>query len=372
MGSPLRVLHAVVNMNRGGAEMLIMNAYRNIDRSKVQFDFLTSKEGEFDQEIRSLGGTIYKIPYISESGHIKYLRDLHTFFKKHNNYKVVHSHMDRMSGLVLRVAKAEGVAVRIAHSHNTRSEGNGAVRLYKWYAGHFIKQNATHLMACSTDAAKWLFKKSGTAEILKNAIETERFVFSIKTKKQIRTELNIRDEAFVLGHVGRFNKQKNHSFLIDLFAQFQKEDKNSILILVGEGPLRNGIEKKVRDFQLEERVIILGPRSDIHLLLQAFDIFLFPSLHEGIPVSLIEAQAAGLPCVISDVISKEADLHLGLVEFAALNDHADWAEKLKKIKETNLNRVSDAETIAGQGYDIQKTASRLEQFYLDKIGGDSG
>jgi glycosyltransferase involved in cell wall biosynthesis len=301
---PLRILHVVVNMNRGGAETLIMNMYRHINRNKVQFDFLTCKEGVFDKEIIKMGGTIHRIPYISDVGHFKYQKVLEKFFLEHH-YKIVHSHMDKMSGFVLLAARKAGIPIRISHSHNTSSEGGVAARAYKWYAGQFILSNATNLFACSNEAAQWLFqKKSNSTKILKNGIESKKFVFSRKLRKQVRNELELADDSFVLGHVGRFNHQKNHSFLIDLFYQYSKINPQAILLLVGDGTLKQEIERKVADLYLTEKVILLGVREDINRILQAFDVFVFPSLHEGLPVSLIEAQAAGLPCVISDVISQ--------------------------------------------------------------------
>lgn len=339
MGTPLRVLHVVVNMNRGGAETLIMNLYRNIDRSKVQFDFLTCKEGVFDEEIVKLGGKVHRIPYVTDVGHRGYIKALNTFFSSHPQYKIVHSHMDKMSGLVLRSAKKARVPVRIAHSHNTSSEGGATAKIYKWYAGKSIGTCATHLLACSNAAARWLFAdKADTAKILKNGIDCDRFLFRPEIRKQVRKELQIEQEAFVIGHVGRFAYQKNHTYLIDLFAQLTQFRPNSILLLAGEGPLRLEMEKKVKDLNMENHIRFLGVRSDIERILQAFDVFVFPSIHEGLPVTLVEAQGVGLPCIISDAITKEVDLGMNLVEHVPLADKMAWIEKMKNIEISNFPR----------------------------------
>lgn len=369
MGSPIRILHVVVNMNRGGAETLIMNLYRNIDKEKVQFDFLTSKEGVFDKEILQLGGRIHRIPYISDVGHFKYIRAMNSFFDKNSHYKIVHSHLDKMSGFVLRAAKKAGIPYRISHSHNTSSEGGRLARMYKWYAGQFIHRNATDLFACSSEAAKWLFnKRYSSTKILKNGIESYKFFFSEGIRKQVRNELGVDEESFVLGHVGRFFEQKNHSFLIDVFHQYNKINHKSLLLLAGDGILRPFIEKKVTDLGLTEKVKFIGIRNDIHRILQAFDVFVFPSVHEGLPVTLIEAQAAGLPCLISDTISKEADLQMDLIHYSSLNDMSEWINRLKDIASNPAIRKINLNSISKQGYDVKEAVDNIEKFYI-RISG---
>ncbi|MCY9660261.1 glycosyltransferase family 1 protein [Paenibacillus chondroitinus] len=365
MGDPIRILQVVVNMNRGGAETLLMNLYRNMDRSKVQFDFLTSKPGVFDAEIEEMGGRIHRIPYVSEIGHTKYMQALEHFFETHPQYQIVHAHMDKMSGFVLRAAKKAGAPVRIAHSHNTSSEGGVAARAYKWVAGTFISSCATHFVACSNKAAKWLFaNKVNKAMILKNGIESEKFAFSPEVREQVRQELGLSSESYVLGHVGRFAHQKNHSFLIDIFAQLHQEKPNAVLILAGDGPLRAEIEKKVEALHLQDKVKFLGVRSDITRLLQAFDMFVFPSLHEGLPVTLIEAQGAGLPCLISDKITQEVDMGIQLVERISLENKSVWIERINSVIARNLPRHIPSFSLSNNGYDIKNSASWTEGFYL--------
>ncbi|WP_413307788.1 glycosyltransferase family 1 protein [Bacillus sp. 1P10SD] len=367
MGSPLRVLHVVVNMNRGGAETLIMNLYKNIDRSKVQFDFLTCKEGLFDEEIQQMGGTIHRIPYITDIGHFKYVEELNRFFNEHNYYKIVHSHMDKMSGLILNAAKKTGIPIRISHSHNTSSEGSFPVRFYKWVIGCNVLGNSTNLFACSREAADWLFqKKSDNAKILKNGIEYKKFSFSPEVRNEVRKELNLNNH-FIMGHVGRFNQQKNHSFLIDIFTEVNKRNKESMLLLIGDGPLRGEIEKKVIALGLQENVIFLGIRNDINHILQAFDVFVFPSFHEGLPVSIVEAQGAGLPCVISNVISEEVDLGLNLICFESIKNTPEaWARKV--LEQRKIRSANPSKKIQEKGFDISITAVWLEKYYLELVG----
>ncbi|MDR6121920.1 glycosyltransferase involved in cell wall biosynthesis [Bacillus sp. SLBN-46] len=365
MSKPIRVLHVVVNMNRGGAETLLMNLYRNIDRSKIQFDFLTCKEGVFDQEIKELGGTIHRIPYINEVGHFSYIKALNNFFSTYNDYTIVHSHLNRMSGVVVRAAKKFGIRYCISHSHNTGGEGGVLSKAYKWYSGLFIPYHSDYTFACSEAAAKWLFgSKSNQAKLLKNGIEPEMFTFSSDIRMRIRQELGI-DDQIVFGHVGRFTKQKNHKFLVEIFAEFVKRKPNSILLLCGDGVLRNDIEKRVCELNIQDKVKFLGVRSDINQLLQAFDLFLFPSLHEGLPVTLIEAQAAGIPCLISDEITDEVDLGLGLMKFLNLSSKDLWAAELEKMTVEKIQRhTSKINMLRDSGYDIKNTATWLQDFYL--------
>ncbi|MEC0264419.1 glycosyltransferase family 1 protein [Paenibacillus anseongense] len=368
MGDPIRILQVVVNMNRGGAETLLMNLYRNVDRSKVQFDFLTSKPGVFDAEIVEMGGRIHRIPYVSDIGHTKYMQALEHFFETHPHYQIVHAHMDKMSGFVLRAAKKAGAPVRIAHSHNTSSEGGLAARAYKWVAGTFISSCATHFVACSNKAAKWLFaNKVNKAMILKNGIESEKFAFSPEVREQVRQELGLSSESYVLGHVGRFAHQKNHSFLIDIFAKLHQEKPNAVLILAGDGPLRAEIEQKVEALHLHGKVKFLGVRSDITYLLQAFDLFVFPSWHEGFGIAAIEAQVAGLPCILSNVIPREADVGMQLVDFLPLSNKEIWVNKIKSIIEKDTSRLEFSGVFKSSEYEIKNTAEWAEGFYLSVV-----
>ncbi|MNZ76275.1 putative glycosyltransferase EpsF [compost metagenome] len=364
MGSPIRVLHAVVNMNRGGAETLLMNLYRHIDRTKVQFDFLTCKPGVFDDEIQRLGGVIHRIPHITESGHRGFVQSLHQFFQSNSSYRAVHSHMDKMSGLVLHAAKKASIPIRIAHSHNTRSEGSFLARVYKWYAGLHIKTSATNHVACSNAAARWLFGgKASSALILQNGIACEQFAFSEPVRSELRSELGLSDDTLAIGHVGRFAHQKNHMQLLELFKDVERRRKNSLLLLAGEGPLRKAVERQAEQLGIADKVRFLGVRSDIDCLLQAFDVFVFPSHHEGLPVTLIEAQGAGLPCIISDQITREVDLGIGLVDFFPLKEQAIGVNQILAAADKS-SRVIPADALARKGYDIKQTAKMAAHYYF--------
>ncbi|RDW20402.1 glycosyltransferase family 1 protein [Oceanobacillus chungangensis] len=365
MGGPVRVLHVVVNMNRGGAETLIMNLYRNMDLEKVQFDFLTCKEGVFDQEIINMGGKVHRISYVTEVGHSGYIRELKEFFKKHPEYTIVHSHMDKMSGLVLNAAAKADIPVRIAHSHNTSSEGGIASKVYKWYAGNHITSSATHLYACSEAAANWLFRnKSKMATILNNGIEADKFRFSKENRHAIRESLGIEKDALILGHVGRFAYQKNHSYLLNIFEGVKHRIPNAYLLLAGDGPLKEKVMAKSSELYLDKNVKFLGIREDIDALLQAFDMFIFPSIHEGLPVTLIEAQGAGLPCVISDNITKEVDLGMGLVHSISLQNKGLWINKISNLAKNLPLRESNEDVLLQKGFDIRKTADITQTAYL--------
>ncbi|MEH7444053.1 glycosyltransferase family 1 protein [Bacillus sp. JJ1122] len=370
MGSPIRVLHVVVNMNRGGAETLLMNLYRNIDRSKIQFDFLTCKEGVFDQEIIELGGKVHRIPYITEVGHSEYIRALKLFFSENPNYKIVHSHMDKMSGFPLRAAKQAGIPVRIAHSHSTRSEGGIIASTYKWFAGNMITKYATNFVACSKEAADWLFKHdSKQALILKNGIQSDKFQFSMKKRKENRDKLEVPIDHFAIGHVGRFSAPKNHFFLLEIFKDFLVLNENAILLLVGDGPLLPEVKKKAEEMELSSKVKFLGNRDDVDCVLQTLDLFLFPSLFEGFPVSVMEAQGSGIPCLISDCITKDVDLGSELLNFLPLKNKKAWLDKMMVIKNKGFNRNSHAHLlISKNGYDIKSTSKHIQTFYTTITG----
>ena len=368
MDSPIRVLHVVVNMNRGGAETLIMNLYRNVDSSRIQFDFLTCKPGVFDAEIKEMGGRIHRIPYLSEVGPSKYRALLKEFFLSHPEYKILHSHLDKMSGLVCKVAKMSGVPIRIAHSHNTESEGNRIIKLYKWYLGTQIRSSATHYAACSKKAAAWLFGKSAVqANIIKNGVESTSFLFTETRRSSVRQKLNLADDELAIGHIGRFHLQKNHMFLIKVFTELLKYYPKAKLILVGDGPLQSRIERLAVKKGIRNRVFFLGIRDDIPELLQAFDLMLFPSFHEGLPVTIIEAQAAGLPCILSEHITQEVDLGIQLIRYARLSDMEEWLSKILYYTNRPLKREIPESTLAVTGYDIRLTAKWINRFYSNLV-----
>lgn len=355
----IRILHVVTHMNRGGLETMIMNYYRNIDREKIQFDFLVHRQenADYDEEILSMGGEIYRISRLNPFDR-SYRKELETFFEQHKEYQTVHVHQDCMSSIILKAAKKCGVKVRIAHSHSSSQDKDIKYPIKLIYR-YFIPKYATHLMACSDAAGKWMFR-SAKFEIINNAIDSKMYSFDEVKRKNIREKLEIQSDEFLIGHVGRFCYPKNHHFLIDIFKKVNRKVPAKLL-LVGEGELRPEIEEKVEKLGLKEQVIFTGLRSDVSDLLQAMDVFVFPSHYEGLPVTLIEAQAAGLPCLISDGVPIECK-KTGLVEQKLLSRSADeWAEDILKLK--IIPRRNMYQDIVKAGYDIQENARRLSKIY---------
>lgn len=366
MFDPIRILHVIGIMNRGGAETMIMNYYRHIDRNKVQFDFVenTDKVAVFDDEIKALGGRIYRCPHYNGKNHFVYVNWWKTFFKNHvDEYPIVHGHLGSTAAIYLSVTKKYG-AYTIAHSH---SAGGGSI-MYRAFA-YPTRYVADHFFACSRDAGISRYgKKAGSdvarCQVVNNAIDTRMFAFNSEKAQYIRNTLHIESDSLVVGHVGRFSPPKNHSYLIDIFAEVHKREPNSVLLLVGDGDGRKNIEKKVRSLGLEDSVIFTGVRSDVSDLLQAMDVFVFPSLYEGLGIVNIEAQAAGLPCFISDKVPKECII-TDLVKSIPLGaPPKTWADEILSAK--NVQRKNTGELIIKAGYDIEENAKRLQDYYMEQ------
>lgn len=362
MSEPIRVLQIVTTMNRGGLETMLMNYYRNIDRSKIQFDFLEhrSEESDYDQEIMSLGGKIYRISTLNPFSST-YRKELKQFFKNHPEYKIVHCHLDCMSSIPLSYAKKAGIEVRIAHSHSSSQDKNIKFLLKTFYKRR-ISNVATHLFACGDKAGKWMFGNSNFS-VINNAINTKDFVFNQDMSKKVREKLGLQNK-FVIGHVGRFNEPKNHTFIIDIFKELVSINDNARLLLVGEGNLKNEIEKKVNELGLSKYVIFYGKCDCVNEIMQAFDIFLFPSLYEGLPVTMVEAQASGLKCFISNKVPKECIMSNN-VEVLSLDDSSKkWANNINKYSNGYI-RKNMLKSISDNGFDIEKNVKGLEVFYLN-------
>ena len=367
MDEPIRVLHVIGIMNRGGAETMIMNLYRNIDRNKVQFDFVenSSEPAAFDEEILSLGGKIYRCPHYNGKNHFAYVKWWNTFFQKHSGeYPIVHGHLGSTAAIYLSVAKKHG-AYTIAHSH---SAGSGSA-MYRMFA-YPTRYIADKFFACSKDAGisrygKTVGNDSVRCQVLNNAIDARRFSFNQETRKQVRSELHIAENAIVIGHVGRFVEAKNHLFLIDVFADIRKRDPNAVLLLIGDGERRAEIQAAIAEKHLDDAVILTGVRSNVWDFYQAMDVFVFPSVYEGLPVSLVEAQAAGLPCCVSSNVPKDSAI-TDLVQFISLEDRSEkWAEiALRSVKTSRPDMLSE---IQNAGFDVISTANWLENFYLNVV-----
>lgn len=361
MTTPIRVLHVVTHMNRGGLETMIMNYYRHIDRNKVQFDFLTHRDGEkdYDGEIEKYGGRIYHLPLLNPFSK-NYLNQLDQFFDQHREYKIVHSHLDCMSAYPLKAAKKYGVPVRIAHSHTT-SQKKDIKYWIKLYSKRMIPKYATDLFACSENAGRWMFGKEKFI-VIKNAIDTKKYIYNEDIARIKRKELGVSDR-FVIGHVGSFNYPKNHEFLVDVFSEVHKKNNSSILLLVGMGELEEKIKDKVHKLNLDSDVIFLGVRSDIPDILQAMDVFVFPSMYEGLPVALVEAQASGLPCIVSDRVTEEIAITKEVLYLSLDERKQKWADI---ILSQNLKRKNEYERIKKTNFDIDANARWLEKYYIKK------
>lgn len=370
----LRVLQIVTYMEKGGIENMLMNLYRRIDREKVQFDFLihVEKRAEFEDEIGQLGGRIFRVPERNLLNPGAYFKALDAFFREHPEYTIVHSHMDEQSAYTLRFAKKNGVPVRIAHSHTSDRRG-GIKGMIKAFCKANINGVCTDRFACGEKAGRYLFGDEafdkGLVTVLKNGIDCDRFRFCEEKRNEIRAKFGL-GASFVIGHVGRFDEYKNQGFLVDVFAQLRKSGVDAKLMLLGEGNLVAETKKKVNRLGLTDSVVFAGVVSDVDTYLNAMDVFVFPSVYEGLPLTLIEAQANGLRIFASDAVSEESDV-TGRIRFLPLALGAkQWAFAI--MKEMPFARADTVQAIKDAGYDASSSAKQLEKFYLEKASGLEG
>ena len=359
--APIRVLQVVTHMDRGGLETMQMNYYRHMDHEKVQFDFLAHRQerAAYDDEIEALGGKIYRLPRLvpwSKS----YLAALNQFFADHPDYKVVHVHQDCLSSVILKVAAQNNVPVRVAHSHSANQDKNLKYPIKLWYK-RGIPKYATNLFACGKGAGDWMF--GGVSyQIINNAIEVAAYTYNPTKRQEMRRQLGLENE-FTIGHVGRFNQPKNHPFLLAIFAVLMKKEPSAVLLLVGGGEDMPKIQAKARELGIADHVRFLGVRSDVADLMHAMDVFTFPSLYEGLPVTMVEAQAAGLPCIISDKVPSECILTEELVDVMPLSAGTEaWANAI--LEKRNTPRIDRSAEITARGFNITTEAVKLQEFYL--------
>lgn len=366
MTEPLRVLQVMTSLDRGGMETMTMNFYRNIDRTRVQFDFLLHRdeEGDYEAEARSLGARIFRVPRQNPLSR-NYWRALDHFFVCHP-YKIVHVQLDCMSALPLAVARRHGSAVRIAHSHNSQQDRDYKYPL-KLVCKRFIRREATDLFACGVEAGRWMF---GTDDftVVRNAIDVGAYTFDENRRERVRGALGIAPSATVIGHVGRFSPAKNHAFILDVFAETLKLRSDSVLVLVGDGELRAEAERRAEALDISSKVHFLGVRSDVASLMQSMDVFLMPSRYEGLPLVLVEAQASGLPCVISSRIPSDCDLRGSSIARLSLDSPVtEWAAMVAGASGKTA-RSNGVEIVSRAGFDAREVASWLGSFYLDRAG----
>ena len=366
MTQPIRILQVIGRMNRGGAESMIMNIYRKIDRTKIQFDFVVHTDSicDFDDEIKSLGGEIYNCPRFTGTNIVSYIKFWNEFFKEHREYKIIHGHIGSSASIYLKIAKKKGLFT-IAHSHRGGFDTGIKGTMYRVfsYPTRFI---ADYFFACSESAGisrygKRVVNNKTIFSVLKNAIDVNQYVFSEEIRYKKRKELNL-ENKFVIGHVGRFDKAKNQEYLVEIFRLIAEKQKNVMLLLIGDGELKSYIIEKVKNYGLEDRVIFTGVRSDVNELLQAMDIFVFPSIYEGLPVTVIEAQAAGLLCIISDTITDEVCITPLVQKLPIGKGPIAWAKNIELLNKNIHENFSSK--IKNCGYDINTSVLSLEKFYL--------
>lgn len=375
--SPLRVLVLDTVMDRGGAETMMMNYLRHFDREQVTYDFLVNRDyhAAYEDEIEALGGRIYRMCPMYPQYFGRYKREFRAFLQQHPEYQIIHSNLEERSYFPLRIAAEQGIPVRIAHAHN-RPVGFDLKSIFREYFRMRLPKYVTHMFACGTEAGDWLFGEKNRDKVIqqRNAIDTAVYRYDPSLAAQVRAEFGVTDpDTFVLGHVGRFFPQKNHTFLIDIFAEVHKQCPNSVLWLVGGGELndelKNQIKAKVEGLGLSDAVRFFGVRDDVNRLLQGMDSFILPSLYEGLPVTMIEAQASGLPCTISDRVPRQCDV-TGNVQIIGLDEPpAAWAKRILDQHATyaGTDRASGADAVAHAGFDITSNAECLQKFYLDAL-----
>lgn len=373
MNEPIRILNLFTIMNRGGAETMVMNYYRAIDKSKIQFDFMVHRQerGAYDDEIEAMGGRIFRMCPIYPQNLFRYQQMLGEFFDNHPEYQILHSHMSELGYFAFKEAIRHQVPVRICHAH---SSPNFKIETFKEklkvlpreILARGMRKLSTDFFVCSKIAGDWLFGKKNESRfiMMNNAVNAASFAYDKETADIIKTEMKWGDKI-VVGHVGRFIVPKNHSFLIDIFQQFHAKHPQSILVLVGDGDQRENICNKIKKLNLEDSIILLGFRSDTANLYKAFDIFVFPSLYEGLPVSLVEAQSAGLSCIVSDTISTQARI-LPNYSILSLKDSLEvWVNEMEK--HLNDKREDTTGNIKKAKFDIYSNAEWLTNLYLNKL-----
>lgn len=370
-----RVLQIMGGLKRGGLETFAMNIYRSIDRSEIQFDFLLTQVagGNYEEEAKSLGANIYYIPPRNK-GYKAYHKALDDFFSKHHDYIAIHEHISSLTSIdPAYYAKKYGIPVRIFHSHSSSIQKS--LRLH-WVHTilHYLNKPkvhsyATHYLGCSDKALDWMYKYTGVrskALMVNNGINCEQYAYNKIIRAEVRKEFGIGDANFVIGHVGRFIPLKNQVFLVDILSELHRSMPSAKLLLVGEGDTMDEIKTKVSDKGLEKSVIFTGVRSDVARLMQAMDIFVMPSWFEGLPVSIVEAQAAGLPVVASDTISYDSDL-TGTILFKSIKDSAeDWSKCIVEWKEKN-GRPNNIEKLKKAGFDSKTTVKQLVNIYIGNV-----
>ncbi|WP_226678634.1 glycosyltransferase family 1 protein [Mesobacillus jeotgali] len=359
-------------MDRGGAETLLMNVYRNLDRSKLQFDFVThrSDKGNFDDEIRQLGGKIYKVPSLGNVGPVSYVKNLVRIMSS-KSYIAVHSHTDYQSGFPVLAAKIAGIPHRICHSHSNNWPMNESFKQKLLLKGlqSIIKFSATQYCSCSQEAGAFLFGQKAVnnnqVTILKNGIDLSQYLDETITKTSVIRELGLNQDTKIIGHVGKFSRSKNQLFILKVLKELVNKDKGYVALLVGDGPLKEKLEHEAENMGLSKHVRFLGVRSDIPRLMKAFDVFIFPSIFEGFGIVTVEAQISGTPCIMSDSIPVSTDMGLGLVKYLKLEENPEkWGEEVERaINMQKPEKDTLVKALSEKGFSIQQNIEEWMKLY---------
>ena len=372
MNEQVKVLYFVDRMLRGGIQSLVIDWVSRFDKNKIHVDFLLLDDGtkyELEDDLKKLGCNVYKLSGMwirKPTDFIKYSKMLDDFFKEHNDYKVVHLNSSSKNYMVLKYAKKYNIPIRIAHSHNIDFQTtNKAKKIIGNLFKPLLIKYATDYFACSEIAGEWLFGKkiikSNKFKVIHNAIDYEKFKYNEKIRKEFRKKLNISDSDIVIGHVGRFTTQKNHDYLIDIFYECYKRNNNYKLLLVGTGEKEQYIKQKIKNLNIEKKVIFAGFRTDVNKMMQAMDLFVFPSLYEGLGLVLIEAQANGLECLTSKKVVPNEAKATSLLTFINLDEKSKWINKIISI---NIRRKNTEKELKKNKYFINDIVIELEKKYL--------
>lgn len=365
MEEPIRILHVLGGVSLGGAESRIMDLYRCIDREKIQFDFLvhTNEQGYYEEEIKKLGGRLYRVPRFRLYNIFAYRKALRDFFAKHHDFRAVHGHMTSTAAIYLPIAKKYGIPMTIAHARSAGVD-KGPKGLLTRLMRKPLPHKCDKMFACSRLAGESVFGKknvsAGTVEIVPNAIDVRPFCYREEMRKEMRRALSLEDK-FVISHVGRFHYAKNHEYLLDVFAEIVKREENAALLLLGEGGRMAEMKQKAAALGITDKTIFCGNQKETWKYYQAMDFFVFPSRFEGLPGTVIEAQSAGLRCLISDAIAEETVITELAVCKSIAESPAEWAEYILANRE--YERTDRYEQIVAAGFDVRTQAKWYEQLY---------
>lgn len=370
----IRILHVVHGMDCGGTENIIMNLYRNIDRTKVQFDFLvhTTKKCFFDREIISLGGNIYRVPYYNMLNLFKYRKALKVLFSKHDEWSAVHGHLGSSACVYLSIAKKYGLYT-IAHSHAINDKHISIKDILYRFHAYLTRSVADFFMGCSYEAGVDRFGKSIADsykfKVVNNGINAIQYAFNPQKRDRIRADIGITNK-YVIGHVGRFNAVKNHKFMVSVLCELVKIRPDYVMMFVGDGELKTDVIELAKKNEVLDFIFFTGIRKDVPDVLQAMDQFIFPSFNEGLGIGLIEAQASGLPCIANKDGIMPLAVISNLVEMKSLEEGAkSWADYIENTRQQNVIRKDMVRLVKDAGFEITEVAKWLQEFYLSKYNG---